>query len=68
MASIWGKDQTPHPSHEMTEWESSIVTLSSTSRFGQIRMCKKCDAEHARTAAGEAMFSELKEPCPYKEG
>ena len=54
---------TPHPSHEMTEWESTIVTLISTSRFGQIRRCKKCEGEHAKTAAGEAMHEELREKC-----
>lgn len=55
----------PHSSHEMTEWESTIVTLISTSRFGDIRKCKHCEAEHARTAAGEAHHDELEVKCPY---
>lgn len=54
----------PHPSHEMTEWRGAIVTLISTSRFGSIRECKNCGAEHAKTAAGEAMHDELKVACP----
>jgi len=53
----------PHPTHEMTEWRGAIVTLISTSRFGEIRTCKNCEAEHARTVAGEAMHDELKYPC-----
>lgn len=55
--------QEPHPSHKMTEWESTIVTLISTSRFGEIRECENCGGEHARTVAGEAMHDELKYPC-----
>lgn len=53
----------PHPSHDMTEWESAVVTLISTSRFGEIRECKKCGAEHARTVCGEDMHDELKYEC-----
>lgn len=54
---------TPHPSHDMTDWESTIVTLVSTSRFGEIRRCKNCDAEHAITVAGEGIHPELLVPC-----
>ena len=54
-----------HPSHDMTEWRSTIVTLVETSRFGSIRECKNCGAEHAKTAAGEGMHDELLEPCLY---
>jgi len=53
----------PHPSHEMTEWESTIVTIISTSRFGKFRKCKNCGAEQAETVAGKAMHEELKNPC-----
>lgn len=53
----------PHASHDMTEWESSIVTITSTARFGSIRECKNCGAEHAKTVAGEAMEDELYSPC-----
>lgn len=52
-----------HPSHEMTDWESTIVTLISTPRFGKIRRCINCDAEHAKTVAGEACHDELKSKC-----
>lgn len=52
-----------HPSHDMTEWEETIVTLNSTSRFGQLRKCKKCEAEQAKTVAGEGTHDELYEPC-----
>ncbi len=57
------RDLQPHPSHEMTEWESSIVTLIATPRFGRIRHCRKCNAEHVKTVAGEAMHDELYAPC-----
>lgn len=53
----------PHSSHEMTAWESSIVTLSSTSRFGEIRECVRCEHQQARTVCGEDMHAELLEPC-----
>lgn len=53
----------PHPSHDMTDWESDIVTLVSTPRFGRIRQCRKCEAEQAETAAGAAHHDELERPC-----
>jgi hypothetical protein len=52
-----------HPSHKMTKWKSSIVTLIATSRFGRIRKCKRCEAEQAETVAGKAMHPELRKPC-----
>ncbi len=52
-----------HKTHRMGKWESQIVTLISTSRFGKWRQCKICGAEQAETAAGKAMFPELKLPC-----
>lgn len=52
-----------HESHEMSEWESTILTLADTPRFGSIRECKNCGAEHAKTVAGEAHHDELFEPC-----
>lgn len=53
----------PHPSHDMTQWKSTIVTLISTSRFGRWRKCRNCGAEHAYTSAGEAMHDELYKKC-----
>ena len=52
-----------HGSHEMTEWENSVVTLIATSRFGSIRECKKCGAEQAETVCGKGTHKELNEPC-----
>ena len=52
-----------HESHKMSEWESAIVTLVSTPRFGQIRFCLDCGAEHGKTVAGEALEDELLKPC-----
>jgi len=52
-----------HPSHEMTEFESTIVTIISTPRFGSLRECKHCGAEHAKTVAGEGHHDELFERC-----
>lgn len=57
-----------HNSHKMTEWKSTIITLIETSRFGEIRRCTNCDAEHARTVCGEAMHPELELPCEESEG
>ena len=54
-----------HESHDMTEWTASIVTLIATPRFGTVRECKNCGAEHARTAAGQGIHDELKVPCEY---
>lgn len=53
----------PHPSHVMTEWERTIITLVATSRFGSIRECKNCGAEEAKTACGHAAWDELCYPC-----
>ena len=53
----------PHRSHNMTDWKSTIVTLISTSRFGELRECRNCGGEHAFTVAGEAMHVELTRPC-----
>jgi hypothetical protein len=48
----------------MGEWESSIVSISGTPRFGSIRKCKNCGAEHAKTVCGEAIHEELEMRCP----
>jgi len=53
-----------HPSHEMTEWDhNAIVTIIETPRFGSIRECKHCGAEHAKTVAGEGHHDELFVRC-----
>jgi hypothetical protein len=57
----------PHPTHVMTDWKSTIVTIIATARFGELRMCKNCEAEEARTVSGHACHDELKEPCPFPE-
>jgi hypothetical protein len=56
-----------HPSHKMSEWRSTIVTLIETPRFGSIRKCLNCGAEHAKTVAGEGLHDELADPCPFTE-
>jgi hypothetical protein len=53
-----------HESHDMTPWKSTIVTLISTPRFGSIRSCRKCGAEHAKTVCGEDCHSQLITKCP----
>lgn len=63
--TIYGRDKEPHQSHEMSEWESSPVTILTTTRFSDWRECKRCGGEQARTAAGAAMDDELALPCPY---
>lgn len=52
-----------HDSHVMSEWESTVVTLISTPRFGRVRHCIHCNAEHAETVAGSVMHEELKVKC-----
>lgn len=53
----------PHPSHDMTDWESTVVTIIATPRFGSLRECRNCGGEHAKTVSGEAMHDELRAPC-----
>jgi hypothetical protein len=57
----------PHASHDMTDWRGTTVTLLETSRFGEIRKCRACGAEEAKTAAGEAHHDELEEECPSQK-
>lgn len=52
-----------HPSHKMTEFRDTIVTITCTPRFGSIRECEYCGAEHAKTVAGQAMHDELHTQC-----
>ena len=61
--SEFDQEFVPHPSHDMEPWRSTIVTLIATSRFGSIRACRNCEAEHAKTVAGEAHHGELESPC-----
>lgn len=56
-----------HPSHEMGEWESTIVTIYSTPRYGKLRRCVKCEAEEAETAAGKVKHPELFWECGMTE-
>lgn len=53
------------PSHNMSEWEETIVTLTSTSRFGSIRRCLDCEGEHAKTVCGEVCDESLKNRCVW---
>jgi len=52
-----------HESHKMSKWESTIVKMTSTPRFGQSRFCLNCEAEHLKTVAGESLDDELLKPC-----
>jgi hypothetical protein len=53
----------PHPSHKMTEWESTVVTLIDTPRFGKLRRCEYCKAEEAESVSGHRAHLGLAEPC-----
>lgn len=57
----------PHSSHQMSEWEHTIVCISSTPRFGKIRRCENCEAEQAETVAGKAISSRLLQNCSCVE-
>lgn len=64
----WRPKLIPHPSHDMTEWASTIVSLTGgTPRLGRLRMCKSCEGEHAITGTGEAMQAVLDRKCPEVE-
>ena len=52
-----------HPSHDMTDWENTIITISCTPRFGRIRECRQCGGEHAETVAGKAIHDGLRYEC-----
>ena len=52
-----------HPTHKMSEWKSTIVTLVATPRFGKLRKCEYCEAEEAKTVSGHEMHDELKYKC-----
>lgn len=52
-----------HESHDMTEWEPSVVTIIETPRFGRIRQCKHCGGEQAETASGKGTHDELLKQC-----
>lgn len=52
-----------HQSHDMSKWENTIITITSTPRFGKIRVCKKCGAEQAETVCGVEIQDELQKPC-----
>jgi len=41
-------DWKPHASHVMTEWHSTILSMASNDRFGDIRECQNCHGEEAR--------------------
>ena len=56
-------DKKIHKSHKMGPWRPSIVTLIETPRFGEIRACVECGAEHARTACGEDCHDDLTRKC-----
>ena len=52
-----------HRSHKMTPWRDSIITIISTPRFGEVRTCKKCGGEQAKTVTGTHTMPELRLPC-----
>jgi len=51
-------DAEPHESHDMGEWESTIVACASNDRFGQIRKCKKCKAEEVKAGGPGSHYFE----------
>lgn len=59
----YDKDWKPHETHDMSEWDNTIVTLVETPRFGRIRHCLNCGAEQAETAAGRSAHKELANSC-----
>lgn len=57
-------DREVHWTHRMGPWESEVVTILETPRFGSLRSCRACGGEQARTAAGHGTDPELRRPCP----
>lgn len=64
--SVPRSDYVPHRSHDMGPWREALVTLASTARFGSIRACQGCEAEHALAGQGENHHDELDEQCPAR--
>lgn len=56
-----------HPSHRMTPWESTIITITCTPRFGRIRECRRCGIEQAETVTGRHTNGPLTEKCEGSE-
>lgn len=59
------KEREIHPSHTMSEWRSTIISMPNSDRFGQIRVCEACEAEQAKTVTGTFTHKELWSACPY---
>lgn len=61
----------PHSSHEMEEWESTIVDHKgmSNARFGQQRCCKNCEGEEVLAGGAGSRWRdpELEKHCEGKE-
>lgn len=57
-----------HPTHRMTKWRSTIVTIIATPRFGRLRECKKCGLEQAETGQGYFTNGPLLSPCKAAKG
>lgn len=38
------ENDTPHPSHQFGPKDSTLVACASNDRYGQVRTCKKCEA------------------------
>lgn len=56
-------DWQPHPSHNMTEWRSTIISMASNDRFASIRKCANCEAEEAIPGQSHIRHVELDTPC-----
>lgn len=58
-------EQEPHPTHDMTEWKSTICELSNNDRFGQNRECKKCKGRDYRCGGAGSRWQDrqLLRPC-----
>ena len=59
--------RTVHKSHRMSKWRSAIISTEISDRFGEIRNCKHCNAEQAKTVTGTHTHQELYIECPNRK-
>lgn len=57
--------ETPHHSHDLSEWVNTVVgaSVAGTARIGQLRTCRRCDGEQTVTSSGSETDDKLRRPC-----
>jgi hypothetical protein len=60
-----GMSQEPDESHQMGDWESTLVSCASIGRFGSVRTCKVCGGIDVRAGGAGSRYhsDEMALPC-----